>query len=71
MEGTRVQQSDCQEVDKQLWNFEKTGSGWLITSKVSGFCLDAKGLSKEDGTQVYSWPCTGADNEIWELKAVP
>lgn len=71
VEGTRVQQSDCQEVDKQLWNFEKTGSGWLITSKVSGFCLDAKGLSKEDGTQVYSWPCTGADNEIWELKTVP
>ncbi len=69
VQGTRVQQVDCDDDDpNQLWDLEEVSGGWLIMAQVSGFCLDAKGIQAAAGTEVYSWPCTAAKNQVWQLK---
>lgn len=56
----------------QQWAIIRSGNGYAIIPRCSGFCLDVQGSGTANGTNVQQWPYNGAtvqSNQTWRFVA--
>ncbi len=68
--GAGLTQWEYSDTANENWSLRSIGGGYYnLVAQSTGMCLDVRGgpNATGDGVLVQQWPCSGQDNQAWQL----
>ena len=68
MNGTLLEQNDCDGSNGQSWTLHEVGPGYFEVQSDGGACLDNPAASTAPGTTMELWACNHLSPQIWHAE---
>ena len=66
--GTNLTQQNATNDSTELWSLSKESQGSVLKNKATGFVMDDRGFSKQQGATIIRYRSNNGTNQDWTIQ---